>query len=172
LDIWPFDGMQYMNNVYLLIGGNMGNRLQNLHQAVQWLQQACGPVQQVSSVYETAAWGKTDQPAFLNQAVQLHTTLSPQQLIKSILGIEEKMGRRRMEKNGPRIIDIDIIFYNQEVIDEPELTIPHPQLQNRRFALAPLQEIAANVIHPVLKKTVTELLEACTDTLPVQKTKS
>jgi 2-amino-4-hydroxy-6-hydroxymethyldihydropteridine diphosphokinase len=82
------------------------------------------------------------------------------------------MGRRRMEKNGPRIIDIDIIFYNDAVINEPELTIPHPQMQNRRFVLAPLQQIAGNYIHPVFKKTVTELLELCTDTLPVQKIKS
>lgn len=169
MDIWPSDGMQYMNNVYLLIGGNMGNRLQNLHQAITWLGDDCGPVQQVSAVYETAAWGKTDQPAFLNQAVQLHTSLSPQDLIKTILSIEETMGRRRMEKFGPRIIDIDIIFYNDAVISEQDLTIPHPHMQNRRFVLAPLQQIAGDVVHPVFKKTVTELLEACTDPLPVQK---
>lgn len=169
MDIWPFEGVQYMNKVYLLIGGNMGNRFLNLQQAIQWLQTDCGPVQQVSHVYETAAWGKTDQPSFLNQAVLLHTSLSAQQLIGAILAVEEKMGRRRMEKFGPRIIDIDIIFYNDAIINEPDLTIPHPQLQNRRFVLAPLHEIAAGLVHPVLHKTIGQLLQECPDTLAVKK---
>src|ERR1044071_4996934 len=101
--------MQYMNKVFLLIGGNMGNRLQNLHRAIELLSAACGPVIQQSAVYETAAWGKTDQAAFLNQALLLTTSLTPQQLITTILSVEEQMGRRRMERNGPRVIDIDII---------------------------------------------------------------
>jgi 2-amino-4-hydroxy-6-hydroxymethyldihydropteridine diphosphokinase len=158
-----------MNKVYLLIGGNMGNRVQNLHKAVEWLKTDCGPVQQVSNLYETAAWGKTDQPSFLNQAVLLYTSLSAQQLIKTILAVEEKMGRHRMEKFGPRIIDIDIIFYNDAIIHEPDLTIPHPQLPNRRFVLVPLQEIAAGFIHPILHKTIDQLLQECPDPLAVDK---
>jgi 2-amino-4-hydroxy-6-hydroxymethyldihydropteridine diphosphokinase len=159
--------MQYMNKVFLLIGGNMGDRLQNLHQAIALLSATCGPVIQQSAVYETAAWGKTDQAAFLNQALLLTTLLTPQELITTILSVEEQMGRRRMERNGPRVIDIDIIFYNEVVIHEPHLTIPHPQLQNRRFVLVPLQEIAPAFVHPVLHKTIDELLRECKDELAV-----
>ncbi|OQP54694.1 2-amino-4-hydroxy-6-hydroxymethyldihydropteridine diphosphokinase [Niastella yeongjuensis] len=157
-----------MNKVFLLIGGNMGDRLQNLHQAIALLSATCGPVIQQSAVYETAAWGKTDQAAFLNQALLLTTALTPQELITTILSVEEKMGRLRMEKNGPRVIDIDIIFYNDLVIHEPHLTIPHPQLQNRRFVLIPLVEIAPAYVHPIFNKTVTALLEECKDDLEVK----
>lgn len=156
-----------MNKVFLLIGGNMGDRLQNLHQAIAQLSAAVGPVIQQSAVYETAAWGKTDQAAFLNQALLLDTSLSPGELITAVLLVEERMGRHRTEKFGPRVIDIDIMFYNEEVIDEPHLTIPHPQLQNRRFALVPLNEIAPKLVHPVLNKTLEELLVECQDELPV-----
>jgi 2-amino-4-hydroxy-6-hydroxymethyldihydropteridine diphosphokinase len=161
--------MQYMNKVFLLIGGNMGDRLQNLHQAIAHLSATCGPVIQQSAVYETAAWGKTDQAAFLNQALLLTTSLTPQELITTILSVEEQLGRRRMERNGPRVIDIDIIFYNDLVMHEPHLTIPHPQLQNRRFVLVPLVEIAPEFVHPVFHKTITELLEECKDILGVEK---
>jgi 2-amino-4-hydroxy-6-hydroxymethyldihydropteridine diphosphokinase len=161
--------MQYMNKVFLLIGGNMGDRLQNLHQAIALLSAACGPVIQQSAVYETAAWGKTDQAAFLNQALLITTTLTPHELITTILSVEEKMGRRRMEKNGPRVIDIDIIFYNDLVMHEPHLTIPHPQLQNRRFVLVPLCELAPEFVHPVFHKTIARLLAECGDELGVEK---
>lgn len=159
--------MQYMNKVFLLIGGNMGDRLQNLHQAIALLSATCGPVIQQSAVYETAAWGKTDQAAFLNQALLLHTSLSAQELITAVLLVEERMGRQRAEKFGPRVIDIDIMFFNEEVINEPHLTIPHPQMQNRRFALVPLNELAPKMVHPVLNKTLEELLLECKDELPV-----
>ena len=145
----------------------MGNRLQNLHQAVAQLSAACGPVLQQSAVYETAAWGKTDQAAFLNQALLLHTSLSARELITAILLVEEKMGRHREEKFGPRVIDIDIIFYNNDIVKEPDLTIPHPEMQNRRFVLVPLHEIAPAFVHPILQKSIAQLLEECEDTLPV-----
>ena len=159
--------MQYMNKVFLLIGGNMGDRLQNLHQAITLLSGAVGPVIQQSAVYETAAWGKTDQAAFLNQALLLSTRLSAAELIVTVLSVEEKMGRHRTEKFGPRVIDIDIMFYNEEVVNEPHLTIPHPQMQNRRFALIPLVELAPQMVHPVLNKTLERLLLECKDELPV-----
>lgn len=161
--------MQYMNKVFLLIGGNMGHRLQNLHQAVSLLAAACGPVIQQSAVYETAAWGKTDQAAFLNQALLLTTSLSAGDLITTILSVEEKMGRRRLERFGPRLIDIDMLFYNDDIIDAPNLTIPHPEMQNRRFVLVPLNEIAPSFVHPVFHKTVAELLKECPDELEVKK---
>jgi 2-amino-4-hydroxy-6-hydroxymethyldihydropteridine diphosphokinase len=161
--------MQYMNKVFLLIGGNIGDRLQNLHQAIDGLSAVCGPIIQQSAVYETAAWGITDQAAFLNQALLLTTSLPPQELITTILSVEEEMGRRRMEKFGPRVIDIDILFFNDDIINEPNLIVPHPQLQNRRFALAPMHEIAPELVHPVLNKTIAQLLAECKDELPVKR---
>lgn len=160
--------MQYMNKVFLLIGGNIGDRLQNLNQAITGLSATCGPVIQQSAVYETAAWGNTDQAAFLNQALVLSTSLTARELISTILSIEEEMGRRRMEKFGPRVIDIDILFFNDEIMNEPNLTIPHPQLQNRRFVLVPLHEIAPALVHPVLHKTIEQLLAECPDELEVK----
>lgn len=163
----PVD-LQYMNKAYLLIGGNMGNREQNLGRAVELLK-LTGKVKNLSGLYETAAWGKTDQPSFLNQAVLLATALKARQLLEAVLHIEEKMGRKREEKYGPRIIDIDILFYDAAIISEPGLIIPHPEIQNRRFALEPMQEIAPRWKHPLLKKTIAELLKECPDKLEVHK---
>ena len=158
-----------MNKVYLLIGGNMGNRKKQLQKAAINIDEACGTITLSSHFYETAAWGKTDQPSFLNQAVILNTPLSPGDLLDAILHIETSMGRHRVEKFGPRIIDIDILLFNNEVIDHPNLKIPHPELTNRRFALEPLSEIAPHVMHPVFKKSMLCLLEECTDALAVRK---
>lgn len=162
--------MQYMNKAYLLIGGNMGNRQQNLGRAVDLLE-GLGPIPARSALYETAPWGKTDQPAFLNQAVLVDTSLSARELLQAVLGIEEQLGRKRAERYGPRIIDIDILFYNTEIINEPGLAIPHPQLQNRRFALQPLNEIAGELVHPVFGKSVSQLLKECPDELEVDRYK-
>lgn len=158
-----------MNKAYLLIGGNMGSRLQNLGLAEELIRIRLGNIVQRSSVYETAAWGKTDQQPFLNQALLLHTELEAPELMRRILRIELEMGRERMEKNGPRIIDIDILFFNDLVLDTPQLRLPHPALQLRRFVLVPMAEIAPHLVHPVLHGTITELLEHCPDQLAVQK---
>jgi 2-amino-4-hydroxy-6-hydroxymethyldihydropteridine diphosphokinase len=120
-------------------------------------------------VYETAAWGKTDQAAFLNQALLLTTELSARELITTVLSVEEQMGRHRTERFGPRVIDIDIMFYNEDIINEPHLTVPHPQMQNRLFVLIPLNELAPLFVHPVLKKTIEQLLAECKDELAVTK---
>src|SRR2546421_5689263 len=143
-----------MNIAFLLIGGNIGNREENLGKARGLLEKYCGKIIRLSSIYETAAWGKTDQPAFLNQALEIETSLTAKDLLEKNLEIEKLMGRRRNEKYGPRIIDIDILLFNDEVHDEPFLKIPHPELQNRRFALIPLNEIDPGLYHPVLKKTI------------------
>lgn len=147
----------------------MGNRQENLATAYHHIDQQCGHVVNASSVYETAAWGKKDQPSFLNQVLEIQTNLTPRQLLKKILLIEKQIGRVREEKYGPRIIDIDILLFNDEVHNYPTLKIPHPELQNRRFVLVPLAEIAAATIHPVLKKTMMELLAICPDQLAVKK---
>ncbi len=158
-----------MNKAYLLTGGNIGNRKAFLLQARKLLLQYCGKITAASSFYETAAWGNTDQSPFLNQALEITTTLNSRQLIRKILKIEKLMGRIRKEKYGPRNIDIDILLFNAEVQDISFLKVPHPEMQKRRFALLPLAEIAPALIHPVLKKSIQELLNDCSDTLEVKK---
>jgi 2-amino-4-hydroxy-6-hydroxymethyldihydropteridine diphosphokinase len=156
-----------MNTSYLLIGGNLGNRPQNLANAIVSIGQQCGTITRLSPIYETAAWGNTNQPAFLNQALALDTLLPPEQLLQQLLAIETSMGRIRSEKFGPRTIDIDILLYGTAIINTGSLTIPHPHLPNRRFALLPLVTIAPHYIHPQLNISTTALLQQCTDALPV-----
>jgi 2-amino-4-hydroxy-6-hydroxymethyldihydropteridine diphosphokinase len=158
-----------MNKAYLLIGGNEGNRLMNLNLSIEEIERVCGKISLRSSIYETAAWGIHEQPSFLNQALQLVTSYEPLALMNSLLGIEEKLGRKRREKYGPRIIDIDILFFNGEIISLPGLQVPHPELQNRRFALVPMNEIAPELVHPRLNKSIRQLLDECKDPLDVKK---
>jgi 2-amino-4-hydroxy-6-hydroxymethyldihydropteridine diphosphokinase len=160
-----------MNKAYLLIGGNLGDRMQNLETARQLIGEHCGTITNTSSIYETEAWGNSDQPSFLNQAVELETKYNAKQLIRRILKTEKNMGRVRKEKYGPRLIDIDILLFNDEQHNYTFLNIPHPELHNRRFALIPLAEIAPDAVHNVFKKTINELLEECKDDLSVRKIK-
>jgi 2-amino-4-hydroxy-6-hydroxymethyldihydropteridine diphosphokinase len=158
-----------MNRSYLLIGGNEGDRLTQLATARAHISAAAGVIAKASALYETAPWGKSDQAWFLNQALELETPLDAASLLVLLLGIEEKMGRHRTVKYGARVIDIDILFFNDAIVREPGLLIPHPEIQHRRFVLAPLDEIASNYIHPVLNRSVGELLLACTDPLEVKR---
>lgn len=158
-----------MNKAYLLTGGNLGDREQNLATAREFINQQCGTIIAASSLYETAAWGNVDQPSFLNQALEISTSLNARQLIRCILKVEKLMGRVRAEKYCPRLIDIDILLFNNEKHNYPLLKLPHPEMQNRRFALLPLAEIAPDRVHPVLNKTISALLMECKDGLPVKK---
>ncbi len=157
-----------MHIAYLLLGGNIGDRYQNLQNGIGLLNNI-GNVSATSSLYETEAWGLTDQPAFINQVIVLQTQLHPQQLMNELLSIEQKLGRIRQEKFGPRVIDIDILLMDHLIIQTDSLTIPHPALHLRNFALTPLAEIAGNILHPVFNKTITELLKECPDKLDVKK---
>ena len=148
-----------MNNLaYLSIGSNLGNREQNLGDAIQKLG-LIGTVLSVSSLYETEPVEFTDQPMFLNSAVALETSASPARLIEELIAIEKGMGRERTQRKGPRPVDLDILLFADQIVNTDELTIPHPAMQHRRFVLEPLAEIAPEVVHPVLKKTVRELLQ-------------
>ncbi len=154
----------------LLLGSNVGNRAAMILGAIERLSGEALHIAQISDLYETAAWGNTDQGAFYNCAVTGITPFPPQMLLKKILEIERDMGRERLEKWGPRSIDIDILLYAKKHVDTPGLQIPHPQMQLRRFALEPLVEIAPNMLHPLLRESAKELLAKCPDELGVKKT--
>lgn len=141
-----------MNNVFLLLGSNLGDRKAYLQQAIMHISYEISPDIRISSVYETQSWGKTDEPDYLNIVIEVQTGLPAQTVLERILNIEKVMGRVREEKWGSRTIDIDILYYNTDIIDAPGLQIPHPQLHKRKFTLAPLVELAPDFVHPVLKK--------------------
>ena len=158
-----------MNIVFLLLGGNLGDRQLLMQTAVTNIAERVGPILKKSALYETQSWGKTDEPDYLNQVIFLKTELSADKVLNEILEIETGMGRRRYEKWGSRLIDIDILFYNDDVIKKEGLEIPHPELHKRRFTLEPLAEIAPALVHPLLNKTISELKKDLTDSLIVKK---
>lgn len=154
-----------MNRIYLITGGNIGDRKKNLETAAEFIEQRVGGIIQSSKLYETEAWGITDQPLFYNQVLVLESEFSAREVLHAILKIEEEMGRKRTVKNAARIIDIDILFFNDEIVNGQNLVIPHPEIKNRRFVLTPLNEIAPQMLHPVFKKTMRELLSETNDLL-------
>lgn len=158
------------NKVYLLLGSNMGARLQLLDNAIKNINVKIGEVVEKSSLYETAAWGKTDQPGFLNVAIAVKTMLGPLEVLKRALEIETLLGRIREEKWGARLIDIDIIFYGNDIVNIPDqLQIPHPEMHKRRFVLEPLVEIAPDYQHPMFNKSLSKLILELSDHLEVTK---
>ncbi|WP_426328487.1 2-amino-4-hydroxy-6-hydroxymethyldihydropteridine diphosphokinase [Pedobacter sp. R-06] len=158
------------STAYLLLGGNLGDREANLKKAIELLNDKVGNVIAISSLYETAAWGKTNQPAFLNQAVSLQTRLPALEVLERALSIEQELGRVRKDKWGERLIDIDLILFGNEIINIPDkLQVPHPHMQDRKFVMEPLAEIAPEVVHPVLGETMLDICRNITDPLEVKK---
>lgn len=158
-----------MGSFFFLLGSNLGDRLANLQEAQLQISRAVGRIITASSTYKTAAWGNVNQPEFYNQAIEFEPLDDPHATLLKIQEIEKTMGRVREERWGSRLIDIDILIWDQEIVQNPDLIIPHAQLQHRRFALVPLVELAPDFVHPVLKKSFRQLLAECTDTLAVTK---
>ncbi len=155
------------NHLILHTGTNLGNREDNLLKANDLIQKRIGKISNYSSLYETEPWGVEDQPAFINQAIELSTDLTPQEVLEVCNGIEDEMGRIRVQKWERRLIDIDIIFYGNQIINTERLKIPHKHIQDRNFVLIPLMEIIPDFIHPIFEETIETLYEKSTDTLEV-----
>ena len=159
-----------MSTIHLLLGTNLGDRVASLQEVKRQIGDRIGLMVRESAIYETAAWGKHDQPDFLNQCIELHTGLSPSEVLETTQTIERSLGRTSSKKWAARIIDIDILFIDDLVINEEYLKIPHPYIQQRRFTLTPLAEIAPKKTHPVIGIAIQELLDQCTDPLEVKIT--
>ncbi|MEQ6118590.1 2-amino-4-hydroxy-6-hydroxymethyldihydropteridine diphosphokinase [Reichenbachiella sp. MALMAid0571] len=157
------------NTCYILLGTNQGNKIENLAIARSNIEEVLGIVKQSSAIYETEPWGRSDQDTFLNQVLEVDTINDPDQTLFICLEIEKTMGRVRIEKWMERIIDIDILYFNDAIISTDGLMIPHPEIQNRRFTLVPLVEIAPDYIHPIMKKSNKDLLDKCPDPLNVKR---
>jgi 2-amino-4-hydroxy-6-hydroxymethyldihydropteridine diphosphokinase len=153
-------------NIIILLGSNLGNRLANLKQAIASIASFSTILQQ-SNIYQTAAWGNTDQADFLNQAIEIQTNQTAENLMHALLAIESQMGRVRLQKWEPRIIDLDIIFYESAIHSTDFIQIPHPEMQNRAFVLKPLLDLIPHFEHPILKQNITQLWEKCPDQLEV-----
>jgi len=157
-----------MNTVYLLLGSNEGDRKYLLGKAIDAIS-TFGTVVKRSSLYETAAWGLETQPEFLNMVLEVHTELSAEAVLNKIQQTENNLGRQRKVLWGQRTLDIDILFFNDEIIDTENLKVPHPYMQERRFTLAPLSEIAGSLVHPILRLSIEQLMENCEDMLPARR---
>lgn len=160
-----------MNEVYLCLGGNLGNREENISDAIRLILREIGAIQEKSSIYETDAWGVQNQQAYLNQVIKISTKFPPNELLEKLLSIEKQLGRKRTESTNyeSRTIDIDILFYNDLTFKTEILEIPHPRLHLRNFVLIPLNQINSELTHPVLNKSIKSILAECTDVLPVKE---
>ena len=157
-----------MKGIFLMIGGNIENRMRYIEKTKSEIESKIGRIVNSSSIFETIAWGNESQPAFLNQALEINTSLTPEKLLETCLEIELYLGRKRLKKNDARTVDIDILFYKNEIIHTKNIEIPHPRLHLRNFVLAPLNEICPNKIHPILRKKISSLFKSSTDKLDVK----
>lgn len=158
-----------MNRAFLCLGGNLGNRLENIEKALISIEKKAGKICQTSTIYETQAWGSKSKKNYLNMCVEIETKLSPTELINTLLAIEKSLGRKRTSnRNSDRTMDIDVLFYNKEVINKNNIQIPHPRLHLRKFVLKPLNDIAPKLKHPGLKQSIAQLLINCDDKLNVK----
>ncbi len=161
-----------MANCYLILGSNSGDKDKILISAIDYIEKQVGNIVTSSSLYQTEPWGYQTDNDFLNQALIVETRLTPLELLHATQNIEKTLGRTIKSINGhysDRPIDIDILFYDKQIINSKELTVPHPLICERRFVLIPLNEIASDLLHPKLKKTINKLLEECPDNLPVKR---
>ena len=156
-------------DVYLLTGSNLGERHVNLELAQQRIAAEAGAVLTASAVYETEPWGVHDQPWFLNQVLRISTAHQPQQLLAILKKVEKDISGEKQRHWGERLLDIDILFYGNEIIEEDNLNVPHPQIINRNFTLIPLAEVAPEIVHPLLHKKIKDILKETKDTLKVKK---
>lgn len=154
--------------LYLGLGSNVGDRASFLNQACTRLQKQIGPILRSSSIYETSAWGKTDQDAFLNQVIVIKTTRTPHENLAICQAIENELFRHRATHWGPRTIDIDLLYLDQLVMKDEQLTLPHPWIASRRFVLAPLAEVAPDFLHPVHQMSSRDMLDLCPDPLLIK----
>lgn len=161
-----------MEQIFLGLGTNVAPKEAYLSEVKTAIEEEVGPIVRASSLYETAAWGKTDQSDFMNQVIEIRSQLPAIVLLDTVLAIEKKMGRVRVEKWAERIIDIDLLFYGQEMIQEARLVVPHPFISVRNFVLAPMVEIAPDFIHPVAQQSIATLYKQCPDQLTVRKIES
>jgi len=154
--------------IYLSLGSNLNDRERNLLLAIKKINERCGTVVEVSSLYQTGPWGMQNQPEFLNQVIEIESGYNPHELLQKLLVIEKEMGRKPAPRWGPRVIDIDILFFDQAIISDDDLVVPHVGIPHRRFALLPLAEIAPDYVHPLLNKTIERMLEDCADPLQAE----
>lgn len=154
---------------YISLGGNIGNTLEIFQNALLAIEKKLGKIIQKSSIYQTAAWGKEDQNDFLNQVILIETSFDAKKLLDSLLTIELLFERKRIERWGPRTLDLDLLSFDNQIENSESLVLPHPRIQERKFILVPLNELNPNWIHPILQKSASELVNACTDQLKVKK---
>ena len=161
--------MMTEHTAYLLLGTNLGNRSENLSKATAAIRMFLGRIESQSHIYETEPWGRPHQPKFYNQAIKVVTPCSPLETLHLMKQVEFLLGRDNAERWAPRVIDIDILFFNKDIIKAPNLIVPHPEIQNRRFVLIPMNELSPNFKHPVFQQSIHQLLKNCKDVLDVKK---